>query len=65
MNKLYFLAEAKAFGDVKLGELPGWLASRNKTPAGVGRAMGLGREVTARHHLSQSALEEMPERQPG
>ena len=39
LNKLYFLAEAKAFGDVKLGELPGWLASRNKTPTGVGRAI--------------------------
>ena len=36
---LLILAEAKAFGEVKLGELPGWLASRNKTPAGVGRAM--------------------------
>merc|ERR1712122_49463 len=36
---VYYGPKAKAFGDVKLGELPGWLASRNKTPTGVGRAI--------------------------
>merc|ERR1712080_193600 len=29
----------KSFGEVKLGELPSFLASRNKSPAGIGRAM--------------------------
>ena len=29
----------KAFGDVKISELPGWLARRSKTPVGMGRAM--------------------------
>ena len=35
----YLILEDKAFGNVKLAELPGWLASRNKSPAGVGRAI--------------------------
>jgi len=36
----YYGPKDKAFGEVKLGELPGWLARRNKTPSGVARAIG-------------------------
>merc|ERR1712059_95442 len=36
---VYYGARDKKFGEVKLGELPGWLARRNKTPTGMGRAM--------------------------
>merc|ERR1712020_5657 len=36
---IYYGPKAKAFGDVKISELPGWLAGRSKTPVGMGRAM--------------------------
>merc|ERR1711913_77900 len=36
---IYYGPRDKAFGDVKISELPGWLARRSKTPVGMGRAM--------------------------
>ena len=40
MKVKHIILEDKAFGNVKLAELPGWLARRNMySPQGIGRAM--------------------------
>merc|ERR1712080_115673 len=36
---VYYGPRDKAFGEVKLGELPGWLSRRNKSPIAMGRAV--------------------------
>merc|ERR1712173_265915 len=36
---VYYGPRDKAFGEVKLAELPGWLSRRSKSPIGWGRAV--------------------------
>lgn len=38
----YYGPRDKAFGEVKLGELPGWLARRNKSPTALARLCSRG-----------------------
>merc|ERR1712080_803478 len=39
---VYYGPRDKAFGEVKLGELPGWLARRNKSPTAFARLLSRG-----------------------
>ena len=42
INILTFFSEDIPLGQVKISELPGWLARRNWTPAGIARGMSRG-----------------------
>jgi hypothetical protein len=41
-NQILYFSEATPLGQVKLGQLPGWLLTRSKNPADWARAVARG-----------------------